>query len=89
MFNTGTSKYEICQSQSCDVSSMFYIRHAEDELFQESETANANYSKHQYLQVSIILEIRNVKFHKCQCELCSVSIIQGTNVDKYQFEFDQ
>ena len=41
---------------------MFYIRHAEYKKFQEWKTANANDSKHQYLQVSIILEIRNVKF---------------------------
>ncbi len=43
--------------QAYFISDMLNINYSKSQ-----KTANANDSKHQYLQVSIILEIRNVKF---------------------------
>ena len=56
MPNMRYAKVSHVMYQSCLISDILNIN-----KFQESKTANANDSKCQYLQASIILEIRNVK----------------------------
>ena len=65
-----------------------------------SDLLNTNNSKNQKRLMPMIPNISACKyqsfwrsemssFNNVNIKVCSVSIIQGTNVDKYQFYFDQ